>query len=243
MSESLPRETDMFPHIKAWLLGQGYDVYGEVKNCDIAATRSDTLVLVEIKRSITLTLIHQIVKRQQTNALVYGAVIAPPEYTDRKWRDSMRLFKRLGAGLLVVYMEEPPRVEALFHPSDLDKPQHKAMTKAFKKELQGRLFDVNIGGSPGFNAMNSHKEKALRIAVAIDRLGPSTKAVLAHTGASALTGSILRTNRHGWFVQYASGLFDLTEKGRAALVTYRDLADHIRLQVNRIVMNSEKLPE
>ncbi len=34
------KETDLFEPVKHYLENQGYDVYGEVKNCDITAKKT-----------------------------------------------------------------------------------------------------------------------------------------------------------------------------------------------------------
>ena len=59
------RETDLYPPIKCFLEGQGYEVKGEVGDCDVVAVRDgDEPVLVELKY-------------WQMRVFAYGALAAP----------------------------------------------------------------------------------------------------------------------------------------------------------------------
>lgn len=229
----LPKETDLFPHLKEWLEAQGYTVRAEVKGCDIAAVKDGRLVLVEIKRTINLELVYQIIRRQAADALVYGAIIAPKEF-DKRWREGVRLFKRLQAGLILVYMDETPRVELLLHPEPQRQGVRRNTTKAYLREMSGRTVETNVGGSPGWNTMTAMREKALAVAVALERFGPSPKHLLCLTGASSMTGSILRRNRDGWFCQVSPGVYGLTEAGEEALRDYPTLVEVLRQRVAKI---------
>ncbi|MCD8349248.1 MAG: DUF2161 family putative PD-(D/E)XK-type phosphodiesterase [Planctomycetaceae bacterium] len=231
---ALPKETDLYPHLKAWLVDQGYDVHAEVRGCDIAASRDGRLVLVEIKRAVTLDLVLQIIRRQEASALVYGAVPAPRDFSGRKWREQVRLLRRLNAGLIIVYLGESPRVEPLFHPHRLAHTIRKSLARSYLDEMAARTVDVNLGGSPGWESMNGFREKGLRIAVAIERFGPSSKHLLTLTGASSMTGSILRRNRDGWFTTVRPGVYDLSTKGREALRKHKELAEVLRIQCRQI---------
>ncbi len=228
-----PRETDLFPHLQRWLEGEGYCVHAEVQGCDIAASKDGKLVLVEIKRAINLDLIYQIIRRQEAASLVYGAVPAPRDFESKRWREGIRLFRRLDAGLVIVYTTEA-RVEPLLHPRQLDRGMRKSLTRSYLDEMAARTINANQGGSPGWQNMNALREKALRIAVAIERFGPSSQHVLSLTGASSMTGSILRRNKDGWFERVAPGVFGLTAKGLDALAKYDDLAAILRQQCRQI---------
>ncbi|MCC8189164.1 MAG: DUF2161 family putative PD-(D/E)XK-type phosphodiesterase [Planctomycetes bacterium] len=233
-----PRETDLYPHLEAWLVDQGYTVHAEVRGCDIVAVKDGQLVQIEIKRAITMSLLQQIVRRQQAGRLVYGAIPAPRDPDAKAWRESVRVMQRLEAGLILVYMEDPPRVELLLQPSRLDAPVRKSLAKGLLAEVEGRSLNVNVGGSPGWSSMDARKEKALRLAVAIDRFGPSSKQFLSLVGASSLTGSILRQNRDGWFQRVGPGKFGLTERGRQALVDNAPLTKALRVRLATIPFRS-----
>lgn len=231
---ALPKETDLYPHLKNWLEEQGFTVHGEVHGCDLAAHRDGKLVLVEIKRTINLDLVYQIIRRQEVDALVYGAVPAPRDFDNKRWREGVRLFRRLDAGLIIVYTEPDIRVEPLLHPRQVPRGTRKTITRSYLDEMEARTLDANLGGSPGWKNMNAFREKALRIAVAIERFGPSSKHHLCLTGASSMTGSILRRNQDGWFELTAPGIYGLTAKGKDALTKYDALAAALRRQCRNI---------
>ena len=58
------RETDLYPPVKTFLEGQGYVVKSEVGAADVVAMRGgEPAVIVELKLSFSLALVHQCVAR------------------------------------------------------------------------------------------------------------------------------------------------------------------------------------
>ena len=45
-------EIDLYQPIKEYFTQQGYDVYGEVNECDIAAVKEQELILIEMKLTL-----------------------------------------------------------------------------------------------------------------------------------------------------------------------------------------------
>src|SRR6266850_6420508 len=81
---SPPAETDLYPAVKAFLEGQGYDVKAEVRGCDVVAIRADEPpVIVELKLSFGLALVLQGVDRLALTDRVYLAVIRPDRKSTR----------------------------------------------------------------------------------------------------------------------------------------------------------------
>lgn len=229
MGKKAVRETDLYPPLKSWLEKNGYTVHSEVLGCDIAARRGDELALIEIKLSINLDLLLQIVRRQEADAAVYAAVPAP-KVIDKRWRALTRLLKRLEAGLLLVYLASAwPRVEVAFHPIEQKRVKRKAATNALLSELSGRSLDMNCGGSTRTALVTAYRERALRTAAALAASGPSSPAVLRRAGAPEQAGSILYQNHYDWFARIDKGVYSLTEKGRAALLEYRPLVEKFAL--------------
>ncbi|HIF78624.1 MAG TPA: hypothetical protein EYQ36_13725, partial [Sulfitobacter sp.] len=61
---SNPRETDLYPPIKAFLEDQGYVVKAEVGAADVVALRgAEPPVVVELKLGFSLALFHQCLAR------------------------------------------------------------------------------------------------------------------------------------------------------------------------------------
>lgn len=222
------RESDLYPPIKAWLEANGYRVHAEVNGCDVAAERDGELILIELKRSINLDLVLQVVRRQDADAAVYAAVPAP-RTGGKRWRECRRLLKRLEAGLILVYLDSAlPRVELAFHPVEQKRRRSRAATTALLREMSGRSVDANVGGSLRRKLMTAYREQALHVAAALERHGPAAPRVLRSAGAPAKAGAILLANHYGWFERLSPGTYALSEAGRAALVEHGDLADRLR---------------
>lgn len=49
-------ESSLYGPVRDYLEGLGYEVKGEVKDCDIAAMRDGELIVVELKRGFTMEL-------------------------------------------------------------------------------------------------------------------------------------------------------------------------------------------
>ena len=70
------RESELYPPVKAFLEGQGYEVKAEVGAADVVACRApdEDPVIVEVKTGFSLTLFHQGIARQSLSDAVYLAV-------------------------------------------------------------------------------------------------------------------------------------------------------------------------
>ena len=98
-----PRETDLYPPVKAWLQAQGCTVKGEVAAADVVARGDDGLMIVELKLGFSLVLLQQAVARQAQCDAVYVAV---PRWRGkagwRAFKGNVGLCRRLGLGVLSV---------------------------------------------------------------------------------------------------------------------------------------------
>lgn len=229
MAAAQIKETDLYPPLKSWLEANGYDVFAEVNDCDIAARRGEELILIEMKRAINLDLILQAVRRQEVKAAVYAAVPAPANPYDKRWRELTRLLKRLEIGLLLVYVESAlPRVELASHPIARERRRAAAPTRAILREMSGRSLDLNVGGSHRRRLMTAYREQAIKVAVALESLGPSSPKALRNSGTSPKTYGILTGNPYGWFERVEKGVYALTDTGRAGIGEHSELADMLR---------------
>ena len=96
-------ESDLFGPVRDYLMGLGYDVKGEVKDCDLTALRDGELIVVELKRGFTLELLYQALDRQRLADSVYVAVPLPKRgYMAPHVRDMESLCRRLELGLIFV---------------------------------------------------------------------------------------------------------------------------------------------
>ena len=97
------RESDLYGPVRDYLQSLGYEVKGEVKDCDVTATRDGELIVVELKRGFTLELIYQAMDRQKVADGVYVAVPLPKRgYMDPRVPEMRSLCRRLELGLIFV---------------------------------------------------------------------------------------------------------------------------------------------
>ncbi|MCM3082236.1 hypothetical protein M3558_25230, partial [Brevibacillus invocatus] len=50
-------EVDLYEPISQYFRRQGYEVKGEVLHCDLAAVKADELIIVELKRHLSVELL------------------------------------------------------------------------------------------------------------------------------------------------------------------------------------------
>lgn len=227
----IARETDLYAPVKRFLEGQGYTVRGEVRGCDLVATRGAEVVVVELKTAFNLALVFQGIERQQLTPFVYLAVEAPHRRRGPRWSDVQRLCRRLGLGLLTVsgaaggnrveVVCDPP-VEAHGTPRlPRRSPKRRSL---LLKEFQARSGDHNIGGSTRRPIVTAYREEALCLARYLKQHGPSQVVELRAFTGSRKAGAILQKNYYGWFERVARGVYRLTAQGEREMVRFEEVA-------------------
>jgi hypothetical protein len=214
------RESDLYVPVKAFLEAQGYTVKAEIGDCDILARRGDDPpVVVELKLTFSLALVMQGVARQAMFDDVYLAV---PVSTDRGWvlryKDIIRLCRRLGLGLLAVKADG---VEAHLDPGPYAPRKVAQRTGRLLREFDRRAGDPNTGGVTGVKRMTAYRQDALRCAVFLDAQGASKASVVAKGAGVERAATLMRADVYGWFERVARGVYALTPKGQAGLVTFQ----------------------
>src|SRR5512136_3413508 len=68
------KETDLYRPVKRFLQRQGYDVKGEIGDCDVVAIRDGLVLAVELKVQAGLKLLQQAVSRLSCADEVYVAL-------------------------------------------------------------------------------------------------------------------------------------------------------------------------
>lgn len=217
------RETDLYEPVKAFLEGQGYEVKGEVGACDVVARRGDSPpVIVELKRSFTLSLVLQGIERQGLSDDVYLAV---PPVGGRGRAGHLRgiagLCRRLGLGLLMVDVATG-KVEAVLDPAPYRPRKRKGRRDRLLGEFARRVGDPTAGGATRRVVMTAYRQDALRCAALLARVGPMRAAAIAAAAGVARAGSILLKDHYGWFERVDRGIYRLTPRGAAALTTFAD---------------------
>lgn len=205
------REVDLYPAVKAFLEGEGFEVKGEVRGCDVVGVRGDEPpVIVELKLRFTLGLVLQALDRLRVSERVYLAV--PAEAIRR--RGIRPLCRRLGLGLLVVHGPRQ-RVEVEVEPGPYRPPHDRRRTGLLISEHARRRGDPTPGGATRVPIMTAYRQEALRIAAAL-RVGPASVAELREVAAAPNAGRILVRDAYGWFERVQRGSYRLRDAGRAA---------------------------
>ncbi|MCL2372538.1 MAG: DUF2161 family putative PD-(D/E)XK-type phosphodiesterase [Defluviitaleaceae bacterium] len=230
------KETDLYNPIKNMLTAQGFTVRGEVKGCDIAATRDDTLWIIEMKLSANLTLIYQALNRKMATGWVFVAIPRPKRASWKNFLKLQSLLKKLELGLITVALDSPVKhAEIVIFPQGHDAKKTKKST-AIKTEMAGRSADTT-GGATRTAINTAYREKCIQIACALEASAPtSPKNLRAQHGLEKNLGNILYSNFLGWFNRPAKGLYELSPKGQAYL---KDNAETSLVMYYRSTCNSQ----
>jgi len=221
------RETDLYEPLKSYFVAQGYEVKSEITDCDLVAVRRDEPpVIVELKLRLSLALVIQGTDRQAMTDAVYIAVLASKSPRWRgQLRDGVRLCRRLGLGLITVRfgVKEDAFVEVHADPAPY-RPRKSPPRKALLlREFARRVGDPNTGGQTRRAVVTAYRQDTLRVGARLAALGASQGAVLARDLGIANASAILQKDYYGWFIRVSRGLYDLSPKGREALVLYADV--------------------
>lgn len=224
------QETDLYQPVYDWLVAQGFSVRSEVLDCDIVASRDDDLVVVELKRSLSMSLLVQVVDRLQLTDSVYVALPRPSARERRtRWRGYQKVLRRLEVGLIFVSPTDKGRPpEIVFHPATRESRRSAKRRRALLRELNGRSGEYNIGGSSRRKLMTAYREKALFLAAKLSELGTASPKALNELGGGPKTQSILAANHYGWFERVERGIYRLTPQGQAALHEYEDIVRELQ---------------
>lgn len=232
-------EVDLYEPVKSYYSNLGYAVYGEVKDCDIAAIKGDELVVIELKLTINVTLLIQATKRQRITNQVFIA-IPKPNYSlrSKKWRDLCYLVRRLELGLiLVAYQGDEVSAKVVIEPGSFDRKKSMQLSKkrrnTIMKEIAGRSGDYNVGGSRQTEILSAYKENCIYIACCLIRFGPLSPKALREIGTGEKTSSILSQNYYGWFERIQRGVYVISEQGKMELDAYAELVDYYNSLIRR----------
>jgi hypothetical protein len=209
-------EVALYGPVKMLLEAQGYEVKGEVLACDVVGVRGDEPpVIVELKRTFSLALVHQGIDRLAMTDAVYLAVGAWP----KRQADVRRLCRRLGLGLIVV---SDGRADVLEDPLPYRPRRDTRRTARLLREHQRRVGDPTSGGSTRQPIMTAYRQEALRCARLLEA-GPMAIRAMRPLADVPHAGGILRGDVYGWFERVERGTYALTPKGLAAVEADRAL--------------------
>lgn len=213
-----------------YLEHQGYSVSCEVNNCDIVAVKDDELIIIELKKNISVSLLIQAVDRKEMTDSVYIAVPVPENKTRLPRLGGVkRLLRRLEIGLITVtFMKTKTKVEVILHPGEYSHKKANKKRKAIIREIDGRYAELNIAGSPStVEKLNSYRQSALYIAHSLKTHGPRSPKELREIGTGTKTQRILSDNVYGWFDRVSRGVYAVNDSGVQSLDRYRSALKHI----------------
>ncbi|MDE6922033.1 MAG: hypothetical protein K2P01_00615 [Oscillospiraceae bacterium] len=225
-------EQDLYGPVRDYLEGLGYQVKGEVKDCDITAMREDELIVVELKRGFTLELLYQAMDRQRVADGVYVAVPLPKRgYMAPHIREMQSLCRRLELGLIFVGFTQRgvPQLDVAVHPKEASAPRRdKKRRLAVIREHQSRTGSANTGGVARKKILTAYKEQTLRTARLLRDHGPAMAEDVKRMGGPANAAAILGRNVLGWFDRESAPggrkyLYRVNQKGLEALELYGDV--------------------
>jgi hypothetical protein len=222
---TIAREEDLYAPVKAFLEGQGYAVKAEVRGCDLVARRGEEPpVIVELKKAFNLALVLQGVDRLAMSDQVYLAFAAPARMASwrRDRKGMLKLCRRLGLGLLTVHPEKAV-VEPLLDPLPYQPRPNRKRQALLLREFAQRVGDPNTGGQTRRPIVTAYRQNALRCAALLQRDGPTKAALIAAGSGVAKAAPLLQRDVYGWFLRVERGIYDLSPKGREALVLYADM--------------------
>lgn len=239
------KETDLYIPVRDFLKDNGYEVRSEVKDCDVAAVKGEELLIVELKKSLSVELLVQAVKRQKLTDIVYMAVPKPKRMVvTKKWKDIIHLVRRLELGLILIsFRGEKGICEVAVEPECFDRIRStrgniKNRDKLIK-EFNGRQKDLNTGGSRGTKLITAYRESSVFIACCLSEYNELSPKKLREIGTDKeKTTSILYTNHYGWFAPVKKGIYRITEAGKLALPQYKDLTEYFYEKINEYKKNT-----
>jgi hypothetical protein len=212
-------ETSLYLPVKRFLEGLGFQVKGEIGNCDLVALSADAppiVVIGELKLAFNLELVLQGVERAAASDEVWLAVRAAANGRGRESDARVRnLCRRLGFGLLVV--DARGGVQMLVSPIAPTPRRNLRKRSRLVEEHRKRQGDPTAGGGSRQPIMTAYRQQALACASALAG-GPQRMRDLRQCVPDA--PKILQGNVYGWFAREERGIYGLTEAGRGALTRW-----------------------
>jgi len=218
------KESDLYPPLKRFLEAQGYEVKGEVLDCDVLAIRGDEdPVVVELKLTLNLDLVMQAVERLTLSDSVYVGVPESNRTIKTKRKRILALLRMLGIGLVTIEPQRD-RVGVLLDPGPYrGRRPSKKRRQRLLGEFAKRVGDPNLGGTHMRGGlMTAYRQQALAIARHLREQGPRKASVVAAALDEPKARAILYRNVYGWFDRVSTGIYALSPRGVRELPTWEE---------------------
>jgi hypothetical protein len=219
------KEIDLYDPVKRFLEGQGYEVKGEIRECDVMAVRGvEDPVVVELKLAFSLDVLLQAVNRLSISSVVYIGIPSSCRAFRKRRRRIIKLLRMLGIGLLLILVNSKRRrVEVVLDPGEYHPRIHPKRRGHLLGEFEHRRGDPMPGGSGRRRGMmTAYRQKAIRIAQYLTENGPTKASVIAHAIEESEVRPILYRNVYGWFDRLGEGVYQISPRGTTDLATWDD---------------------
>jgi hypothetical protein len=246
-------ETELYPPVKGFFTGRGYEVKAEIRGCDLVAYLADhpQPTIVEMKKTFTLPLLLQGIDRQKTGAAVWLAVERNRTKRgahNQRFTELTALCRRLNLGFLTVtfFKTKTPVIDVWCEPAASTAPhvsivdavnaaeslqpyltttggRTKAGASRLLKEFTARSGDYNVGGSTKRKLVTAYRERAIQCALALNIHGPSSPSQVRKWTNCPTAAALLSHNHYGWFHRISKGVYELTPLGNEALKEYNNV--------------------
>lgn len=217
-------ETDLYLPVQHFFSELGYKVDAEVRDCDIVATKEDTVVICELKRGFTIELVYQLVSRKKMTPYVYAVIPRPKNMRSATFRKKLDVLRALECGLLVV-LNSTKRVDVILEPKGKDTSVKQEYRKGIVKEVNVRKMALNLGGQTRRKIVTAHKESLIAALCYIEKYG-----TIKTRECKDNIKAVLQRNHYDFFVRVQKGVYTANEKGRNFLKEkdYKDVVEFYR---------------
>ncbi len=219
------KESDLYPPLKRFLESQGYEVKGEVRDCDAVGVRAkEAPVVVELKLSLNLDVVLQAVERLSLSPKVYIGVPKKCGVLNKKRKRVVKLLRMLGLGLVVIDSDRKTGgVKTLIDPGEYRPRKSRIRKERLLGEFTKRVGDPNLGGmAKRKGVMTAYRQRALAIARRLQKQGPAKASHIARALQEPKARDILYRDVYGWFDRVEYGVYDLSPRGKREIPLWRE---------------------
>jgi len=210
------KESDLYFPLKQFLESQGYEVKGEVKDCDVLAVSEEhEPVIVELKLTINLSVVLQAVDRLSLSSIVYLGIPKPYKMNRNRKRKVIKLLKMLGLGLIIIDPTiKTGSVDVVVDPKAYKPRQSKSRLQKLLAEFNNRVGDPNLGGASTMKGrVTAYRQRAIAVGRYLKANGAVKAAVVAKQLQEPKARDILYNNYYGWFIKKSRGIYELSQSG------------------------------
>ncbi|MFT4538464.1 MAG: hypothetical protein ACI841_003421 [Planctomycetota bacterium] len=220
------KESELYLPVKRFLEAQGYEVKGEIHDCDVLAVRADEdPVVVELKLSLNLSVILQSVERLALSPLVYIGIPRGSGGLKRRRKQVSKLLRMLGIGLLAIDPKhESDGVEVILDPGEYRPRESKQRKTRLLGEFVRRVGDPNLGGiETRRGIMTAYRQRAIVIGRYLQLHGPTKASLVAEAVQEPKARDILYRDVYGWFERESQGVYGLSPRGERETVQWEQM--------------------